>query len=81
LSLLKLKPNWNYSITEENGKILLTPYSTVEIDLGQFDKKLLIWLINKSLEEDVSMNEVFSEIIEWSLSNLKSEDEPPHDNE
>lgn len=67
---LGLRPDWNYTISEDNGKIVLTPFAEVEIDFDQYTKEQLIWLIEKSVEKDISMNEVVAEILEESLKYL-----------
>jgi hypothetical protein len=47
----------------ENGSLTLTPYAEIEIDFEQFDRSLLLYLIEKSLNEDISMNKVIENIL------------------
>lgn len=63
LADLGIDPNDKFTVEEKNGSILLTPFSTVEIDLEDFDKDLLIHIINRSAEKDISVHEVFEEIL------------------
>jgi hypothetical protein len=60
---LNIKENRKYAVEEKDGSIVLTPYAEVEIDFESFDKSLLLYLIKKSLDEDISMNEVIEQIL------------------
>lgn len=71
---LGLRPDWNYSLSEDNGKILLVPYKEVEIEFESFDKKTLIYLIEESVEKDISINEVVSEILQQMVDRYKPTD-------
>lgn len=70
-----LKNDWKYSVSEQDGKVVLTPYTEVEIDFNQFDKELLIYLIKLSLDRDISMHEVVEEILLKACEYWESNDE------
>jgi bifunctional DNA-binding transcriptional regulator/antitoxin component of YhaV-PrlF toxin-antitoxin module len=58
------KENQKLTITEEeDGTIIMRPYTKVEIDLGEFDRNILEELIHQSCERDVSVNEVIEEVL------------------
>lgn len=57
------EPNQKFTITEEDGNIILIPHVKVEIDLDEFSKQELIALVDQSCERDVSMNDLIAEIL------------------
>jgi bifunctional DNA-binding transcriptional regulator/antitoxin component of YhaV-PrlF toxin-antitoxin module len=58
------KPGQKLSIKTDKDGFLLQPFSTLEIDLSDFDRSTLEHLISMSCEMDVSINEVISTILE-----------------
>lgn len=54
---------------EETKTIILKPFVKVEIDMGDWDRELLEFIIQESCEKDISVNEVISNILEQSLKN------------
>jgi hypothetical protein len=52
---------------EETKTITLKPFVKVEIDMGDWDRELLEFIIQESCEKDISVNEVISNILEKQL--------------
>lgn len=62
---LGIKPGDKFSVdVREDGSISLTPYKSIEIDLNDFDRLTLEMLITISCEEDISINEVISNLLQ-----------------
>ncbi len=65
ISELGFEENQKFEVScEEDGSILLKPFTKLEIDLEDLPKSTLIHLISESCDKDISMNEVFSDILE-----------------
>jgi hypothetical protein len=54
---------------EETKTITLKPFVKVDIDMADWDREILEFLIQESCEKDISVNEVISNILEQSLNN------------
>lgn len=52
---------------EETKTITLKPFVKIDIDMNEWDRDLLEFLIQESCEKDVSVNEVISNILEKQL--------------
>lgn len=69
------KENQKLSMTlTENGAISIQPYVEVEIDISNYPKEILQWLIQESVEKDISVNEVICNVIESYISEDKTLD-------
>jgi hypothetical protein len=66
LSSLNIKEGDKFSVSlEEDGQgILLQKYSTLELDLSEFERETLEFLIEESIIQDVSINQVIENILE-----------------
>jgi hypothetical protein len=51
----------------DDGSIEMTPFATMEIDIGEFDRKTLEFLIEESIEKDISVNEVITNVLEDAI--------------
>lgn len=67
LKELGWKQNQKISIELKDGGIQLTPWVSIDIDMSDWSKDILLFLIEKSCELDISVNEVLTQIIEESL--------------
>jgi hypothetical protein len=54
-------------VNEETGQITLDPFVKMDIDLGEWDRETLEFLIGESCERDISVNEVINEVLVDSL--------------
>jgi hypothetical protein len=61
---LNIKQGDKFSIKEQDGGILLEKFATIELDLWEFKRDILEFLLKESCEKDISVNEVISNIME-----------------
>jgi hypothetical protein len=54
-------------LDEETGTITLKPFVKMELDMDNWPKELLLFLLQESCEKDISVNEVISNTLEESL--------------
>jgi bifunctional DNA-binding transcriptional regulator/antitoxin component of YhaV-PrlF toxin-antitoxin module len=71
LEKLNIKQGDKFSIKETDDGILLEKFSTVDIDLSEFERELLEFLIQESCDKDISINDVISNILEKGLEQYK----------
>jgi len=64
LEQLNIKQGDKFSIKETDDGILLQKFATIELDLWEFKRGILEFLIQESCEKDISVNEVISNIFE-----------------
>jgi hypothetical protein len=64
LAQLNIKQGDKFSIKETDDGILLQKFATIELDLWEFKRGILEFLIQESCEKDISVNEVISNIFE-----------------
>jgi hypothetical protein len=69
LAKLNIKQGDKFSIKEQDGGILLEKFATIELDLSEFDRDILEFLIQESCNKDISINEVISNIFEQIIEN------------
>lgn len=58
------------SLTEDGG-ISIQPLVNVEIDMSGYSPEILHWLIKQSADNDISINEVISNILETFIEDDK----------
>ncbi len=67
---LNIKTGDRFSVKEsEDGAITFTPFAKLELDLAEFDRTTLEFLITQSGEKDISINDVLTEVLEREISN------------
>jgi hypothetical protein len=66
---LNIKQGEKFSIKETDDGILLEKFATIELDLSEFRRDILEFLIQESCDKDISINEVFSNIFEKIIEN------------
>jgi len=71
LAKLNIKQGDKFSIKETDDGILLEKFSTVDINLSEFERELLEFLIQESCDKDISINEVISDLLEKGLEQYK----------
>lgn len=57
----------SFKFDEETKAITLEPYAKIEIEISEWPREILEFLIQESCEKDISMNEVILNILEESL--------------
>jgi hypothetical protein len=65
--------NEMFEVTVEDGKVVLTPYAEIEIDLKDFDRRTLEHLVKESCERNVSVNDVMTDILKDFLNERDQE--------
>jgi len=69
LEKLNIKQGDKFSIKEQDNGILLEKFATIELDLWEFKRDILEFLLKESCEKDISVNEVISNIMEKVIEN------------
>lgn len=57
----------SFKFDEETKAITLEPYAKMEIEISEWPREILEFLIQESCDKDITMNEVISNILEASL--------------
>jgi hypothetical protein len=50
-------------VDEETGQITLEPFVKMELEIGDWPREILEFLVGESCERDISVNEVINEIL------------------
>jgi bifunctional DNA-binding transcriptional regulator/antitoxin component of YhaV-PrlF toxin-antitoxin module len=66
---LNIKQGDKFSIKETDDGILLEKFASIELDLSEFNRDILEFLIQESCDKDISINEVFSNIFDRVIKN------------
>jgi hypothetical protein len=72
MAALGIKPHDKFEVSCTEKEIVLKKFEKLDIDLKDFSKDLLIVLIQKSIENQVPVDEVIREVL---TSYLKKEEE------
>jgi hypothetical protein len=54
---------------KEDGSILVEPFSEIEINLCDFSRESLEFLVKCSVEQDLSVNDIINNILEEKIKN------------
>ena len=68
---LGIKAGDKFSCSIENDSVVLKKFETIDIDLSEWPREVLEMIISQSVEEDISVNEVISNILERMLPSLE----------
>jgi len=61
---LKMEKGQKFTVEMlDDGAIKLVPFSTIDIDLSEFPRETLEFLLQQSCDKDVSINEVISDLL------------------
>jgi hypothetical protein len=63
LKALKMEKGQKYSWEIKDGGVQLTPFVKIEIEIGDWERETLEFLIQESCERDVSVNEIINEVL------------------
>ena len=69
LEALKMEKGQKYSWEIKDGGVQLTPFVKMEIEIGDWERETLEFLIQESCERDVSVNEVINDALEQIIKN------------
>lgn len=64
LQKLNIKEGDKFSIKETPEGVLLEKFATMELDMSEWDRSILEMLIADSCTQDVSINQIISDILE-----------------
>jgi bifunctional DNA-binding transcriptional regulator/antitoxin component of YhaV-PrlF toxin-antitoxin module len=68
LEKLGLSVGDKLSVEETENGLLLVPYETMELDLDEMPTEVLQLLIQQSVEKDISVNDVLTEMLTSALN-------------
>lgn len=54
-------------VDEETGQITLEPFVKMDIDISDWNRETLEFLVGESCERDISVNEIINEVLVESL--------------
>ena len=73
---LKIKPNTKFSFKiNDDDSVSMVPYETIQLDLSEFPKEMLIKIICASNEANMTVEDFISSVLEQYLPALTEEDE------
>ena len=70
LKALKMEKGQKYSCEIEDGALKLVPFAKIELEIGNWEREILEFLIQESCERDVSVNEVINNVLEGAIKNV-----------
>lgn len=73
LLALNIKPGDKFSAMIDNDSVLLKKFASIDIDLGDMSREVLEFLIKTSAEQDISINEVISNVLDETLKNYPND--------
>ena len=69
LQSLNMEKGQKFSCEIEDGALKLVPFAKMEIEIGDWDRQVLEMLIQESCNQDISVNEVISNLLEEVIEN------------
>lgn len=64
--------NKKYSMgMREDGSIEMIPFATIDINLEDFSRKTLEFLVAESVEKDISVNDVITKVLENAIKDYE----------
>lgn len=59
----------SFKFDEETKAITLEPFVKMELDISEWDREILEFLVKESCDRDISVNEIINEVLTKSLKN------------
>jgi hypothetical protein len=69
LTELNMEKGQKFTCDLEDGRLKLTPFAKIELEMGDWPKELLEFLIQESCEKDISVNDVICNVLEEVIKN------------
>jgi hypothetical protein len=66
---LNMEPGQKFTCDLEDGGLKLTPFAKIELEMGDWPRELLEFLIQESCEKDISINDVICNVLEEVIKN------------
>lgn len=74
LSKLNIKRGDKFDwVLNEDGSVLLKKWATIDIDLSDWSKELLMFLVEESLKNDQTINEIIVDCLERVVENYHND--------
>lgn len=64
LAELNMEKGQKFTCDIEDGALKLTPFAKVELEMGDWSREVLEFIIQESCEKDVSVNDVICNLLE-----------------
>jgi hypothetical protein len=69
LTELNMEKGQKFTCDIEDGALKLTPYAKIELEMGDWPRELLEFLLQESCEKDISVNDVICNVLEEVIKN------------
>jgi hypothetical protein len=66
---LNIEPGQKFTCELKDGGLQLTPFVKIELEMGNWPRELLEFLIQESCEKDISVNDIICEVLESAIKN------------
>jgi hypothetical protein len=66
---LNIEPGQKFTCELKDGGLQLTPFAKIELEMGNWPRELLEFLIQESCEKDISVNDIICEVLEGAIKN------------
>ena len=73
MEALDIKPGDKYSCKIQNGGLSLEKYQPVEINISEFDREVLEFLVETSIQEQITVEEVIENTLKEAIKHFDSE--------
>lgn len=70
LAALKMEKGQKFSCEIEDGALKLVPFAKIELEIGNWPREILEFLLQESCERDVSVNEVINDVLERAIKDV-----------
>lgn len=71
LAELNIKKGQKFSCELKDGGIQLTPFAKIELEMGDWPRELLEYLIQESCEKDISVNDIICNVLKEVIKDGK----------
>lgn len=68
---LKKGDKLSVEVDDVTNDIKLIPYTTLELDLREFNRKTLEFMVTESVERDITVSEVITEVLQKAVETYK----------
>jgi hypothetical protein len=68
---LNIEKGQKFTCELKDGGLQLTPFAKVELEMGDWSREILEFLIQESCERDVSVNEIICDVLEGAIKHAK----------
>jgi hypothetical protein len=66
---LNIEPGQKFTCELKDGGLQLTPFAKIELEIGEWPREILEFLLQESCERDVSVNEVINDVLKGAIKN------------